>query len=37
MNYIDNDYINGAHTKILQRMLETNDEQTPGYGFDRFL
>lgn len=36
MNYIDNDYINGAHTKILQRMLETNDEQTPGYGFDCF-
>lgn len=28
------DYAEGAHPRILQRMLETNLEQTPGYGED---
>ena len=28
------DYAEGAHEKILQRLLETNLEQTPGYGLD---
>ena len=28
------DYNEGAHEKILQRLLETNMEQTPGYGED---
>ncbi len=32
----ENDYSNGAHPKVLQRLLETNDEQTLPYGFDRF-
>ena len=30
------DYCEGAHPKILQRMLETNMIQTPGYGEDPF-
>ncbi len=32
----ENDYSNGAHPKVLQRLLETNGEQTLPYGFDRF-
>ncbi|EHS55882.1 threonine aldolase family protein [Paenibacillus sp. Aloe-11] len=28
------DYTEGAHERILQRLLETNDEQTGGYGVD---
>jgi threonine aldolase len=28
------DYAEGAHEKILQRLAETNFEQTPGYGLD---
>lgn len=28
------DYIEGAHERILKRLLETNDEQTGGYGID---
>lgn len=28
------DYTEGAHERILQRLLETNDEQTGGYGSD---
>ncbi|MBQ9765280.1 MAG: low specificity L-threonine aldolase [Lachnospiraceae bacterium] len=28
------DYSEGAHEKILQRLVETNMEQTPGYGED---
>ena len=30
------DYSEGAHPLILQRLAETNLEQEPGYGFDRF-
>ncbi len=30
------DYLEGAHEKILQRLLETNYEKAPGYGNDRF-
>lgn len=29
------DYTEGAHARIMQRMLETNEEQTPGYGLDQ--
>lgn len=36
MIYIDNDYTYGAHPLILERLLETNSEQAPGYGTDRF-
>ena len=28
----DNDYTEGAHPKVLQRLMETNEEQLPGYG-----
>ncbi len=30
------DYNNGAHEKIMQRLLETNDEPLPGYGDDKY-
>lgn len=30
----DSDYAEGAHERILQRLLQTNEEQTPGYGED---
>ena len=28
------DYTEGAHPAIMQRMVETNMEQTDGYGLD---
>jgi threonine aldolase len=28
------DYTEGAHERIMKRLLETNEEQTPGYGMD---
>lgn len=28
------DYLEGAHPKVLQRLLETNMDHEPGYGFD---
>ena len=30
------DYLEGAHEKILKRLLETNMEKEPGYGFDKY-
>ncbi|MBS4174310.1 low specificity L-threonine aldolase [Bacillus sp. FJAT-49736] len=30
----ENDYTEGAHKQILTRIMETNEEQTPGYGLD---
>lgn len=36
MIYFDNDYTEGAHPKILERLLETNMEQAPGYGLDKY-
>ncbi len=30
----ENDYAEGAHPAILAALIETNDEQTPGYGLD---
>lgn len=30
------DYNEGAHPKVMQRLLETNMEQTPGYGEDDY-
>ena len=30
------DYCEGAHQRILDKLVETNMEQTPGYGNDRF-
>jgi Threonine aldolase len=28
------DYTEGAHERIIKRLVETNEEQTPGYGMD---
>ncbi len=30
------DYLEGAHPKIMERLIETNYEQTPGYGMDDY-
>lgn len=32
----ENDYNNGAHPKVLQRLLETNEQRTLAYGDDEF-
>lgn len=32
----DNDYTEGAHVRILQKLVETNEVQTPGYGMDEY-
>lgn len=32
----ESDYIEGAHEKILERLLETNLEQVSGYGMDKY-
>ena len=37
MQHFDSDYMEGAHPVILQRLLETNMEKTPGYGTDIYL
>ena len=34
MIYFTSDYTEGCHERILHRMMETNLEQTPGYGTD---
>lgn len=36
MLFFANDYAEGAHEKILQRLLQTNIEQLPGYGTDSY-
>lgn len=36
MIYFNNDYTEGAHEKILERFIETNMVQAPGYGFDEY-
>lgn len=36
MLYFKNDYSEGAHEKILQRLSDTNMEQLPGYGEDHY-
>lgn len=36
MIYFDSDYMEGAHPRILQRLMETNLEKTPGYGCDPY-
>ena len=30
------DYSEGAHERILKKLVETNLEQTPGYGEDHY-
>ena len=32
----ESDYTEGAHVSILRRLMDTNLEQTPGYGLDRY-
>lgn len=34
MIYFNNDYSEGCHERILQALIESNMEQTPGYGVD---
>lgn len=36
MIHFDHDYAEGAHQKILERLIETNMEQAPGYGLDEY-
>jgi threonine aldolase len=36
MIYFNNDYCEGCHPKILEKLLETNYVQTPGYGTDDY-
>ena len=36
MIYFNNDYSEGCHPKILERLTQTNFEQTPGYGMDHY-
>lgn len=36
MIHFDQDYAEGAHPKILERLIETNMEQAPGYGLDDY-
>lgn len=34
MIHFDSDYMEGAHPELMRRLMETNLEQTPGYGTD---
>lgn len=36
MIYFNNDYSEGCHSAVMQKLLETNMEQTPGYGVDPY-
>lgn len=36
MLHFDSDYMRGAHPEVLKRLIETNMEQTPGYGTDHY-
>lgn len=36
MIYFNNDYCEGAHPRIMEKLLTTNMEQTIGYGEDRY-
>ena len=36
MIYFNNDYSEGCHEKVLQKLIETNMVQTPGYGMDDY-
>lgn len=36
MLYFENDYSEGAHEVILQKLIDTNMEKLPGYGTDRY-
>ncbi|NLV21751.1 MAG: low specificity L-threonine aldolase, partial [Syntrophomonadaceae bacterium] len=36
MIYFNNDYCEGAHPKIMEKLLATNMVQTIGYGEDQY-
>ena len=36
MIHFDTDYMSGAHPTVLKRLIETNSEQTVGYGCDEY-
>lgn len=36
MLYFENDYCEGAHPAVLQKLIETNMEKLPGYGTDHY-
>ena len=36
MTSFESDYNNGAHPEVLRRLIETNDEQSQSYGFDKW-
>lgn len=36
MIYFDTDYMAGAHPKVMERLMQTNAEQTVGYGCDQY-
>ena len=36
MQYFESDYMEGAHPRILERMMRTNMEKNPGYGVDTY-
>ncbi|MBR0104085.1 MAG: low specificity L-threonine aldolase [Firmicutes bacterium] len=36
MQYFDSDYMEVAHPAILEKLIETNMEKTPGYGLDKY-
>jgi threonine aldolase len=36
MIYFDTDYMAGAHPKVMERLMQTNTEQTVGYGSDHY-
>ena len=36
MIYFHCDYVEGGHPKILERMVQTNMEQLPGYSTDHY-
>lgn len=36
MIHFDSDYMKGGHPEVMRRLMETNLEQTPGYGTDEY-
>ena len=36
MIYFNNDYSEGCHSRVLEKLIATNMEQTPGYGEDHY-
>ena len=36
MLYFDSDYLEGAHPNLLDKLVASNFEQTPGYGTDTY-